>query len=145
MSHLLTRACPICHGHKGTILKNIQMCHLEGSPLPTTYPVVSCETCGFTFADVEATQQVYNEYYTNYNIHSEDSAVKDFQFRSGFENMYELMKNYISLNAKILDVGCGNGDFLRYLQKKGYNHLYGLDPSSEAITRLIKHGGVQGG
>lgn len=36
----------------------------------------------------------------------------------------------------ILDVGCGNGNFLSFLEILGYQHLYGLDPFLPA-SRLI--------
>lgn len=41
--------------------------------------------------------------------------------------------NIITPNTNILDLGCGNGDFLMSLKKKGYNCLYGVDYSPEAI------------
>lgn len=34
----------------------------------------------------------------------------------------------ISTNSPILDVGCGAGDFLDFLWKKGFSNLYGVDP-----------------
>jgi 2-polyprenyl-3-methyl-5-hydroxy-6-metoxy-1,4-benzoquinol methylase len=39
----------------------------------------------------------------------------------------------IDKNVRILDVGCGIGDFLYYLEKKGYNNFIGIDISEEQI------------
>jgi SAM-dependent methyltransferase len=36
-------------------------------------------------------------------------------------------------NCKILELGCGNGLFLRYLIESGYNECYGIDISKEQI------------
>ena len=36
-------------------------------------------------------------------------------------------------SAKILDVGCGNGMFLYYLKKKGYNNSFGIDLNIESV------------
>tara|TARA_Y100000741_G_C18217899_1_gene544561 strand:+ start:212 stop:1342 length:1131 start_codon:yes stop_codon:yes gene_type:complete len=36
--------------------------------------------------------------------------------------------NYFK-NKKILELACGNGYLLRYLSKKSFNYLYGIDPS----------------
>lgn len=38
-------------------------------------------------------------------------------------------------NIKILDLGCGDGQFLEMLQKKGFNNLYGLDISLTRVKR----------
>ena len=41
-------------------------------------------------------------------------------------------------NAKLLDIGCGNGFFLEGLTKIGINNVYGVEPSSEmALQPLI--------
>jgi 2-polyprenyl-3-methyl-5-hydroxy-6-metoxy-1,4-benzoquinol methylase len=37
------------------------------------------------------------------------------------------------LNAKILDVGCGMGHFLKFLELKGYKNLYGVEISPEQV------------
>lgn len=36
--------------------------------------------------------------------------------------------------ARILDIGCGNGDFALWLQEKGYAHAEGVDVSPEQIA-----------
>ena len=36
-------------------------------------------------------------------------------------------------NAKILDLGCGNGAFVYYLQQRGYNQVTGVDVSVQQI------------
>jgi SAM-dependent methyltransferase len=39
-----------------------------------------------------------------------------------------LNKQYFSLNSKILDVGCGNGELLKLMHKIGFKFLTGVDP-----------------
>ncbi len=36
-------------------------------------------------------------------------------------------------NIKILDIGCGNGKYLKVLKKYGYNSIFGIDISEEQI------------
>lgn len=72
---------------------------------------------------------------------------------SGLENIKEFLKvryRYFNYNyskylpenkaAKILDIGCGKGDFLHFLRKKGYKNSIGIDLSHEnlAICRKFK-------
>jgi len=40
----------------------------------------------------------------------------------------------------VLDIGCGDGSMLRYLQKRGYRDLHGLEISDYAIRRLESEG-----
>ncbi|MFC2091728.1 class I SAM-dependent methyltransferase [Elusimicrobiota bacterium] len=42
-------------------------------------------------------------------------------------------------NAKILDIGCGVGDFLFYLKKEGYKNIHGIDISQQQIEYCRKN------
>jgi 2-polyprenyl-3-methyl-5-hydroxy-6-metoxy-1,4-benzoquinol methylase len=42
--------------------------------------------------------------------------------------------------ARILDVGCGMGHFLYFLQKEGYENFTGIDRSPENVKFCVEHG-----
>lgn len=42
--------------------------------------------------------------------------------------------------ARILDIGCGRGTFLYYLQNEGYANASGVDRSPETVRRAREHG-----
>ena len=44
--------------------------------LPDNYEVVTCEKCGFAYADVRGTQELYNKYYDNSNVYSMDAVLR---------------------------------------------------------------------
>lgn len=52
----------------------------------------------------------------------------------------ELIRSLTSSSDRLLDVGCGTGATLRYLQDKGYTNLEGLEVSARAVEVLSKHG-----
>src|ERR1700704_1849069 len=52
----------------------------------------------------------------------------------------ELIASLTKPSDVILDIGCGNGGMLRYLQGLGYRHLQGLEISGYAIQRLRGEG-----
>jgi len=41
--------------------------------------------------------------------------------------------------ASILDIGCGMGQFIKYLRRKGYSNVTGIDVSQEAIDYCRKN------
>jgi SAM-dependent methyltransferase len=52
------------------------------------------------------------------------------------------LKKMVPMKAKVLDVGCGNGDFLCFLREAGAKELYGVDFSSHAVAIARKKGVV---
>lgn len=65
-------------------------------------------------------------------------------FRNGnLKKMYKLQYKYFTRNylkhlpinkdARILDLGCGIGEFIYFLRKKGYENIIGVDGSKENI------------
>ncbi len=42
--------------------------------------------------------------------------------------------------ARILDIGCGRGTFLYYLQSEGYENACGVDRSPETVRRALERG-----
>lgn len=46
----------------------------------------------------------------------------------------------LSAESNILDVGCGNGNWLLHMQKQGYGNLYGQDVFGSACKRLESFG-----
>ena len=50
-----------------------------------------------------------------------------------FNVAYAMLKDRISKNSAILDIGCSTGFFLEQWHKNGFSNLYGLDPQNAAI------------
>lgn len=137
---ILFRKCPICDGIEGKELLKLSFEFPDGNPLPRNSRVVSCINCGFTFADVNASQKEYNEYYDGFNVYAECEELRGqtVQIPVGYIEGERLISENVDKNAKIIDIGCGGGGFLNYLQSKGYTNLVGYDPSKSSIEKLHK-------
>lgn len=75
--------------------------------------------------------QLNKEFYEKHNESFDKS--RSYGFWTGFE---EILK-FIPENLKILDLGCGNGRFLKFLLEKNYNinSYLGIDNSKEFIGK----------
>lgn len=134
----MNRACPVCGGKSGEVIRKIHMTLPEDLPLPSQYDVVSCVRCGFCYADTSATQEDYDAYYVNYNSYSEEEIGKSFESR--FVRIREMLESHLDLTSRIVDFGFGNGNILLRLRAAGYQNLVGLDPSRETV----EHGKERG-
>jgi 2-polyprenyl-3-methyl-5-hydroxy-6-metoxy-1,4-benzoquinol methylase len=148
----LLRSCPICHSEDGKVLHNQKFSVPDHYKLPKEYDVVSCVNCNFVYADTDATQADYDDYYEQFSKYEEKSssgsgttyldAVRLEQTATDIDSQ---LKNPI---AKILDIGCGNGGLLSALSRLGYQNLTGMDPSAtstEYIVNNLHFSAIQGG
>ena len=88
----------------------------------------------------------YDDYEAFYTMTKESNAFQSFckdafgeDFsQDGFSNkeQIDMILKYIPQNddVHILDIGCGNGKMLGYLQERTRAHIYGFDYSETAIT-----------
>jgi 2-polyprenyl-3-methyl-5-hydroxy-6-metoxy-1,4-benzoquinol methylase len=81
----------------------------------------------------QQTFEQYGEYFWD-NLHRD----RDFQIKAkGFgEWYYDCLP--AEKNASILDVGCGSGEFLYFLQLSGYSKMEGIDISIQQVERARK-------
>lgn len=143
----LKRKCPVCGADEGEWLYkiplNISAEMRKKINYPQSYDVVCCNNCGMLFADSSLSKEDVDEYYIHCNMYDNASNVKKDTYLEGCELYYSAILPYITMESEIIDVGCGNGNFLKFLKDKGYSNLYGLDPSESSINEL-KQNGIKG-
>lgn len=132
----LKRRCPICKTAYGEKLYYISLTLPVRYSICGEYDVVACEECGFIFADVEGTQEKYNEYYKMCNVYSDMHVLKSDTHEEMQEHRVAFLKKYLNKKDYILDIGCGSGELLRILKREGFENVYGMDPSAESIEAL---------
>ncbi len=80
---------------------------------------------------------IYKTYQSTHPCHSES--------RLGYEGSYRYFKtNFLTFlpqdkHAKILDIGCGAGHFIKFLQQEGYTDYIGVDISEEQVEFCKRH------
>lgn len=101
------------------------------------FSLMECPACGLRFTNPRPSPEVIGKYYQSENYYSHQQNKKGFVPR-----IYEFVKSFnikhkASLAVKglpkgrLLDIGCGVGDFLVYVQKLGWE-VHGIEPSDDA-------------
>lgn len=62
-----------------------------------------------------------------------EEAMRRFNF------MYDMVKERVPKDAKVLDVGCNTGFFLEQFHQKGFTNLWGMDPQKTAVSYANEH------
>ncbi len=86
--------------------------------------------------------------YTNY-VSTHTSVLYGETSKSAIEKQFPIWNAYFgnllpyNKNAKILDIGCGDGGFILWLRSLGYTDVRGIDISLEQVN-LAKTNGIEG-
>ena len=115
-------------------------CRQFGPPLPLArlphLHVHGCQVCGHRYLDLEEAelnvQELYDEAYSGFVI--------DPLLLAAFRR--ELQSNLapkLTAGARMLDIGCGNGMFLRCAKEAGFD-AEGIDISEAAVERCEQQG-----
>lgn len=101
-------------------------------------PYYSCRQCGFVFskparnANLENNIQDFEPAYLNYLQEQKHD-------RKNHDMLLKKLSKYKDLaGARVLDVGCGSGKFVRYLRARGHE-AYGLEPSAALFQEFLRH------
>lgn len=139
---MLKTKCPICDSIEDyTIIYKSNFSDSDFNPdvfsarrLPDAihYQIVRCKNDRLVrsnpICDYLSTQALYKSSKFNYAEHIDNLTVS-------YLNVLNEILSTLSKDAKILEVGCGNGFILKALLDKGYNNLYGIEPSLDAVLK----------
>lgn len=117
--------CPICQNSNLKFLKGYEKLFL-----------LRCKKCSFVFDQRTPSSQELDEYYSNY-AYSNFKQVSP-QTINSFNKLLDFFEKHKS-SGNILDLGCGQGDFLVEARKRNWN-VYGSEFSRSASDLCSKRG-----
>ena len=127
------KKCPVCEGNEFKLKYSLKDYRITQEP----FTLASCQNCNFIVTqDVPPFDRI-GKYYESpeYLEHSNKSeGIFDLTYntlrRTMFAYKYRMIKN-LHGEKTILDIGAGSGQFLHYMDQKGYK-VSGVELSSKA-------------
>ena len=99
--------------------------------------IQQCISCDFRFlnprpAKTEIGRYYQSDEYISHGVEKSDLMSRVYKLARFFSihNKYKIVKKYIQ-SGKILDIGCGTGEFLAYCRKRGFE-VSGIEPNEKA-------------
>lgn len=97
------------------------------------YRILRCKRCGLIFSSpifnpLQITK-LYRESYCKY-----DEQIP-FVTKT-YLGLFERVRQDLPKKPKVLEVGCGNGFFLKKLKERGIDDLYGIEPSPKMASKI---------
>ncbi|MCS6904309.1 MAG: class I SAM-dependent methyltransferase [Bacteroidia bacterium] len=109
------------------------------------FQIVKCQNCNLLFTNPRPTEETIGLYYESqeYISHSNTQAsllAKLYQVvrKYTIRQKANLIRQKISSPTHLLDVGCGTGEFLSFMEKKGWI-VTGIEPSEKARRYAQKY------
>ncbi len=134
------KQCPIC---KGEQTSPFLVCK-DNTVSKESFNIVACDNCNFRYTNPIPTIEKIGEYYKSEEYISHSNTSKGI-----VNKLYQIVRN-ITLKQKekmisegkqkgrLLDIGCGTGEFLNYCTQKGWNTL-GIEPDENARKQGIEN------
>lgn len=133
----MRKICPLCGGaHSQSLLKRNFKDMSTIVPF-SSYVVSKCDDCGMVYAGDIVEVMSLNEYYDNLSKYETDAYFLSAEAKDKNEKTISFVKDYISEEDEILEIGCGTGNLLYQLQNHGYKKLTGIEPSEKNVDGII--------
>jgi len=100
------------------------------------YRFLKCDKCGLIFSSPILEQAKIISLYKKSSCNYKDQipyAIKTYL------KIFKRIGSFLPKKTRVLEVGCGNGFFLNSLKKQGFDNVYGIEPSSEMVSKTDKN------
>lgn len=104
-------------------------------PDKSHFRIVKCTTCGLLYSN-----PIFSES-TMQNLYSQSDCIVNESIKLQMNNIINEYITYLKDSVKyapgqrLLDIGCGNGFFLKEALNQGFNKVSGVEPGKDAIRK----------
>ena len=142
MEHLFNKKnnCPICDNESAVDFISATDHNVSND----VFNITACNSCGLKFTNPKISEETIGKYYKSDNYISHSNTKKGL-----INKLYHLVRKYqfkqkekliskLSNEKKLLDIGCGTGEFLKYCKQKNWL-VSGLEPDELARSFASKN------
>lgn len=143
------RCCPLCGKHAGTLLRRMNLTDFDGGSPFSCFSLIAC-SCGMVYNDLTCSAEAIEKFYTGNKLYPSTMGVGSGGITPLDLERYTAVLHMVSplfpggKHAKIVDVGCAKGGFLRFLKASGYTNLCAVDLNSTMIRALYEDEKIEG-
>lgn len=134
----VVKECPVCQNEK---LENNMVCQ-DYSVSGESFMIVKCNNCLTKITSPRPVQNVIENYYASDNYISHTNKANNI-----INTLYKIVRKYtikqkvslinkFSKKGKILDIGCGTGEFLKACLKNGWE-ITAIEPNENAWENSV--------
>ncbi len=137
--------CPLCDSDNSSLLLSLDCKVFDHSSLYKTIRLKSCSKCGHVYNQLSAEElaglnSYYCDEYALINVITKKKSVqKDVPVK--YRDLLSFIDPYITNKSRIIDIGCGTGDFLSTLHQHGIDDIHGID-MIPVYTEYASHSGL---
>jgi 2-polyprenyl-3-methyl-5-hydroxy-6-metoxy-1,4-benzoquinol methylase len=136
--------CPVCGNVSAALFLETRDHFLTGEE----FSIQQCNGCGFRFIrtrpDIDEIGRYYqSDDYISHDAKSASLISRIYKLARFFSvrNKYKIVSNYLDA-GRILDIGCGTGEFLKHCRSKGLE-VAGVEPNEKAGNFAHQVNGIQ--
>jgi SAM-dependent methyltransferase len=125
--------CPVCEKDRFSLFLKVEDYFLTRED----FSIQQCDACGFRFINPRPAITEIGSYYQSDEYISHDAKKADFLSRIykiarvfSIKSKYKIVSKHAK-TGKILDIGCGTGEFLNFCKSKGFE-IAGVEPNEKA-------------
>ena len=122
--------CPVC-GYNGEIEKILKLGRFDKSVIYESVKIACCLRCGHYYNDlsyfeIDNLKKYYSTEYPEINKNiSGDRDLLGKPGQSRYKQLHDILKP--ETDSTIVDVGCGEGGFIQYLNERGHKNASGVE------------------
>ncbi len=134
---LLNQTCRICNGNDLKHYLNVKDHFLTQEH----FSLIQCKQCDVLYTKPQPNPAEIQKYYLSNDYDSHNTINKNDPFswlyklvrNFAIRYKYRLIANRVDLAGKLLDIGCGTGEFLAYAKTQGWR-VTGIEPAEKPGT-----------